>query len=173
MSNFIIKHLEEGEHILLFGRQHWSFTFWKNFYATLFLLGGIAALALALAKYLNDNVWSVEMLTGSIVLCVAAACIYLYAHIVRTRTEFAITETRFIQKDGIFNIVMTEIPLFKIETVNFYQTFGQRLINTGCIELVGSGGTSHKIHFIERPKLVHSTIVSAINKADEKKGGAQ
>lgn len=59
---------------------------------------------------------------------------------------------------------MTEIPLFKIETVNFYQSFGQRLLGTGSIELVGSGGTSHRVNFIEKPLIVRKTIVGAINK---------
>lgn len=77
--------------------------------------------------------------------------------------RFGITSNRFIQKDGILNIKMTEIPLFKIETVNFYQSFGQRLLGTGSIELIGSGGTFHRVNYIEKPMAVRKVIVGAIN----------
>jgi uncharacterized membrane protein YdbT with pleckstrin-like domain len=92
-----------------------------------------------------------------------ALVIYIIGRIIRTRTEFVVTNSRFIQKDGIFNIKMTEIPLFKIETVNFEQTFWQRILGTGSVELVGSGGTFHRVHYIKKPQLVRKTIVSTIN----------
>ena len=38
------------------------------------------------------------------------------------------------------------------------------MLGTGCIELVGSGGTSHRIHSIEHPMEVRKTIVGAINR---------
>ena len=97
-----------------------------------------------------------------------ALIVYLVGRLIRTRTEFVVTTDRFIQKEGILNVKMTEIPLYKIETVNFYQSFWQRMLGTGCIEMVGSGGTSHQIHRIEHPMEVRKTIVSAINKQDSK-----
>ena len=62
------------------------------------------------------------------------------------------------------NIKMTEIPLFKIETVNFYQSFWQRVLGTGSIELVGSGGTFHRVNYIEKPLIVRKMIVSEISR---------
>ena len=94
---------------------------------------------------------------------VLAILIYIVGWIFRTRCEFAVTNNRFIQKDGILNIRMTEIPLFKIETVNFYQSLGQRILGTGSIELVGSGGTFHRVNYVEKPLTVRRTIVCAIN----------
>ena len=67
-------------------------------------------------------------------------------------------------EDGIFNIKMTEIPLARIETVNFYQSLWQRLLGTGCVEMVGSGGTSHQVHCIEQPMKVRKIIVASIKK---------
>ena len=60
---------------------------------------------------------------------------------------------------------MTEIPLARIETVNFYQSLWQRIIGTGCVEMVGSGGTSHQVHCIEHPMKVRKIIVASIKKA--------
>jgi hypothetical protein len=55
---------------------------------------------------------------------------------------------------------MTEIPLFKVETVNFYQTFFERMLKTGAIELVGSGGTNHKVEYVQHPYEVRNIIAT-------------
>jgi uncharacterized membrane protein YdbT with pleckstrin-like domain len=89
-----------------------------------------------------------------------------FGYFIRNRTEFAITNNRFIQKDGIFDIKMTEIPLFKVETVNFYQTFFERMLKTGAIELVGSGGTNHKVEFVQHPYEVRNMIATYMKKRE-------
>ena len=83
-----------------------------------------------------------------------------WGYFIRSKTTFAITSNRFIQKDGILNIKMTEIPLFKIETVNLYQSLWQRMFSTGSIELVGSGGTNHRVDYIQEPFDVRKTITT-------------
>lgn len=158
MANYIYNSLEEGESIVLNGRLHWTSI--ASYVITVWVLVAVA---------LSVMIWALVADKGTMLWVGGAALVvafvtYLVGRVVRTRSEFAVTTNRFIQKDGIFNIQMTEIPLFKIETVNFYQTFWQRVLKTGCIELVGSGGTSHKVHFIEHPMLVRKTIVSAINR---------
>ena len=40
----------------------------------------------------------------------------------------------------------------------------QRMVGTGSIELVGSGGTFHRVDYIEKPLKVRKIIVSTINK---------
>lgn len=158
MANYIYNSLEEGEHIILNGRLHWTSI--ANYLISTWILV-LIAIALMVYAYVGDQpnlLW-----VGGVAL-VVAFCVYLVGRIIRTRSEFAVTEGRFIQKDGIFNIKMTEIPLYKVETVNFYQTVWQRILSTGCIELVGSGGTSHKIHSIEHPMEVRKTIVAAIKR---------
>ena len=154
MANYITSSLEEGEHIVLNGRLHWvsicEYIFSSIF---LFLLGiGFVVAGVMVPNPLFYIAAGVSVLVALIV--------YLVGRLIRTRTEFAVTTDRFIQKEGILNVKMTEIPLYKIETVNFYQSFWQRM--------VGSGGTSHQIHRIEHPMEVRKTIVSAINKQDSK-----
>lgn len=157
MGNYITNSLEKGEQIVFQGRLHWTSIVRYLFAAVLSLL---IAVGLAVAGYFNHNSVLYYVAAGFLVV---AAIIWFIGRIVRTRSEFAVTNSRFIQKDGILNIKMTEIPLFKIETVNFYQSFWQRLLGTGCIELVGSGGTFHRVHFIQHPQRVRKTIVSTIN----------
>ena len=161
MANYIKSSLEEGEKIIFNGRLHWSSVFSYMLWATLFFLGGVAAFVAAYYYYPEHKT---ELNYAGIALLVLAFVVWLVGRIVRTRSEFAVTDTRFVQKDGIFNIKMTEIPLARIETVNFYQSFWQRIIGTGCVEMVGSGGTSHQVHCIEHPMTVRKIICAAIKK---------
>lgn len=164
MANYIKKNLEEGEKIVFNGRLHWSSIFRYTLFATLLCLGGIVAFVAAYRYYPEHKT---ALNYAGTVLLALAFIVWILGRIVRTRCEFAITDTRFIQKDGIFNIKMTEIPLGRVETVNFYQSLWQRIIGTGCVEMVGSGGTSHQVHCIEHPKQVRKVISSAIKKISE------
>lgn len=153
MAHFITNSLAKGEQIVLQGRLHWS-SMLKHLLSSVFLT------FVASGYHVSKN----ELYYLGGVFLIVAVAVYFVGRIIRTRSEFAVTTTRFIQKDEIFNIKMTEIPLFKIETINFYQSFWQRIIGTGSIEFVGSGGTSHTVKYIEKPLIVRRTIVSAINK---------
>lgn len=161
MANYIKQSLEEGEKIIFKGRLHWSYIFRYLFFTFLFAVGGIVAIGLA---YYKSPEHKQQLFYAGIALIVLAFIIWIIGRIVRTRSEFAVTDTRFIQKDGIFNIKMTEIPLGRIETVNFYQSLWQRILGTGCVEMVGSGGTSHQVHCIEEPMKVRKIICASIKK---------
>ena len=160
MAHYITSSLEEGEHVVLRGRLHWVSVFRYIASALLLMAAGIGV---AVWGYLSQRT---EMYIVAGGLGIVGILTYLLGCFVRTKCEFAVTTSRFIQKDGIFNIKMTEIPLFKIETVNFYQSLGQRMIGTGSIEFVGSGGTCHRVIDIEQPQLVRKTVVKAINKKE-------
>lgn len=161
MAKYITNSLEEGEKIVFSGRLHWTAI--AGYLVSTWLLA-IAAIAVMVWTWLADRT---DLLWLGGVMLLVAFGIYVVGCIVRTRSEFAVTTSRFIQKDGILNISMTEIPLFKVETVNFHQTLFQRMLGTGCIELVGSGGTSHRVHAVEHPMEVRKTIVSIINKTEK------
>ena len=156
MANYIRQSLEPGEEIILNGRLHWTSIASYIFMAILLYI--VAAACFIYAFSSSDTLYHI--------IAIAALIIGLLVHFIgsflRRRSEFAITTSRFIQKDGILNIKMTEIPLFKVETVNFYQTLWQRLLSTGSIELVGSGGTFHRVECISEPMKVRKTIVHSI-----------
>ena len=161
MAKYITNSLEEGEKIVFSGRLHWTAIAGYLVSTWLLAIAAIAVMVWTWTADRTDLLW-----LGGVMLLVAFG-IYVVGCIVRTRSEFAVTTSRFIQKDGILNISMTEIPLFKVETVNFHQTLFQRMLGTGCIELVGSGGTSHRVHAVEHPMEVRKTIVSIINKTEK------
>ena len=137
MANYIKQSLEEGETIIFKGRLHWSYIFRYLLFSLLFLVGGIIVIYLAYYKYPEQKT---ALFYVGIALLVLAFFTWIVGRIVRTRSEFAVTDTRFVQKDGIFNI------------------------KTGCVEMVGSGGTSHQVHCIEQPMKVRKIICASIKK---------
>lgn len=158
MGHYITNSLEEGEWIIFQGHLHWISVYQYIFSALLLLLMTIGLLVYGYYTSMK------ELYLVSLLFFIIAIVIFIVGRVIRTRSEFAITNNRFIQKDGILNIKMTEIPLFKIETVNFYQSLGQRILGTGSLELVGSGGTFHRVNYLKKPLFVRKTIVGAINK---------
>lgn len=158
MAHYIINSLEEGEKIVLQGRLHWISIYQYLLFGFILIL---VAGGLMVSGYFFHRSELFLIAMGTLFSII----IYIVGRVIRTRSEFAVTTSRFIQKDGILNIKMTEIPLFKIETVNFYQSLWQRMVGTGSIELVGSGGTFHRVDYIEKSLLVRKTIVSEINKS--------
>lgn len=159
MANFIEKTLEQGEKIIFKGRLHWYFNFRYTVWGLLLIAVGLTCMAYVVGNDLEDATVKTALVV-SILAAGIGIMFMLYGYFLRVKTEFAITNSRFIQKDGIFNIRLTEIPLFKVETVNFYQTFIERIVRTGSIELVGSGGTNHRISFIQNPFEVRNLITT-------------
>lgn len=174
MANFIERTLEPGEQVVFKGRLHWSYHFRYTVWGLLLILLSVVGVAMyAFAQYdgaeygssSEDNAWIIWLCAFG---CVLGIGLIGFGYFIRSRTEFAITNHRFVQKDGIFNIKMTEIPLFKIETVNFYQTFLERILNTGSIELVGSGGTTHRVDFVQSPHQVRNYIATQMKRQETK-----
>ena len=170
MANFIERTLEKGETVVFEGRLHWTYNWQYTFGGGALLV--LCALGLIWDCYENYNQFNNNTLAiaiGCVVGIIAGAALIGWGYFIRSKTEFAITNTRFIQKDGIFNIKMTEIPLFKVETVNFYQDLWERILSTGTIELVGSGGTSHKLSFVQEPFKVRNLLTTYMkeNKAPQ------
>ena len=165
MANFIERTLEPGEQVVFKGRLHWSYNFRYTAWGILLIVLSVAGMAVIAYTHYNDfNNNMLALFCLCVVGCVAGLALIGFGYFIRSRTEFAITTSRFIQKDGIFDIKMTEIPLFKVETVNFYQTFVERMLGTGAIELVGSGGTNHKVEFVQKPYEVRNIIATYMKK---------
>lgn len=163
MASYIEETLEEGEKIVYKGRLHWTFQFRYTFIGSLAFLIGVAGMVYALI--IDDGPFTDSMKALAIVMMLIAIigfALILWGYFIRSKTEFAITDSRFIQKDGILNVNLMEIPLFKIETINFSQSFLERIWGTGSIQLVGSGGTDHTVKFLQHPHQVRKIIMERI-----------
>jgi uncharacterized membrane protein YdbT with pleckstrin-like domain len=65
--------------------------------------------------------------------------------------EYVITNRRVIIKKGLIARYTLEMNLQKIETVNVDQSILGRILNYGCITIVGTGGTREHFHDIKDP----------------------
>lgn len=166
MPKFIERTLEPNEKIVLRGRLHWYFNFRYTVWGVILIVLGLVGL-FYVGNYNFDDGATKLLFYVCIAVTVVGLSFIFYGYFLRTKTEFAITNSRFIQKDGIFNIRLTEIPLFKVETVNFSQTFMERIMGTGSIELVGSGGTNHKIEFVQKPFEVRNLITTYMKEGNK------
>lgn len=160
MSNYITKSLEEGESIVLRGHYHWTLTACQVISSCILglLFVGARGAIYFYPEYATALGWTTWLSLATALL------LALWGYILRSHTEFAVTDSRFVQKDGILDIEIKEIPLYKIETINFSQTLLQRIQGTGDIELAGSGGTVHHLTYIAYPMDVKKAIAKAVGK---------
>lgn len=165
MNKYIRESLEPGEEILCSGRLHWSSIFLYLLWGTVLVACGVAGAIYTYQRAQPESSYLVSLALGVLGLMVWGA-----GHVIRSRREFAVTPQRFVQKDGLFTVSLVEIPLNRVETVNYTQTLGQRILGTGSIELVGSGGTRHLLRGIERPGEVRRVITAALKPRHEEFG---
>jgi uncharacterized membrane protein YdbT with pleckstrin-like domain len=157
MGNYIKESLLADEIILHEGNPHWSYVLKYYLFCAILLV-------LAVITFIYGRQYQYFLLNYlCLTLLFIDALMYILSCFIRNKTVYAITSTRIIQKTGILDITVIEIPLFKVETVNLTQSFGQRLINTGNIELVGSGGTNLRLTYVSKPTIVRNIIIKALN----------
>lgn len=161
MASYIEQTLEQGESIIHKGRLHWTYNWkWAASGIGLITLSAVLLILTLKTDFLSSLIGEKATYIIYGVIAFAGLCVWLWGYFIRSKTEFAITNTRFIQKDGIFNVKMMEIPLFKIETINFSQSFAERIFKTGKLQLVGSGGTDHTVSYLQRPHRVRKILMA-------------
>ena len=98
MAHYITNSLEEGEQIVFQGHLHWTAI-------AKYMISFITLLLVAGSFIASGYYTSYQMLyvIGGIILLIAFV-IYIIGCVIRTRSEFAVTTTRFIQKDVILDI---------------------------------------------------------------------
>ena len=81
-----------------------------------------------------------------------------------TFTVYDLSEDRLFVTTGILNKREDEVRLYRVVDTTLTRSLWQRIIGTGCVEMVGSGGTSHQVHCIEQPMKVRKIICASIKK---------
>jgi uncharacterized membrane protein YdbT with pleckstrin-like domain len=145
--------INEGETIVLDLKPHWFF-FIKH----------IVAGAMLLVLFV---VWigPLDSSGGKLVgwplaaLLVAFAAWVVYKYFVWTYTHFVLTDRRVISRSGIVSKRGTEIPLERINNIDFHQRLFERAIGAGdlSIESAGKDGQSH-FENVRHPDAVQQEI---------------
>jgi uncharacterized membrane protein YdbT with pleckstrin-like domain len=150
------KHLlNENEEVALDLRPHWWF-FWRH------ILTGIPLIIILLVVLTNTSSGSfsgdsLRWIFGILFLVWAAWLGIKYLD--WARTYFVVSSDRVIFRTGVLARHGVEIPLERINNINYHQRFFERLIGAGNLEIQSAGeqGTS-SFDFVRHPDGVQQEI---------------
>ncbi len=151
---FPLRLLNEEEDIVLDLHPHWWF-FTGPATLLALTLGGLVVL---MTFDLPD---ALTMVAAALAL---VALTWLLGRYLRwVTTNFVVTTDRLIYRSGVFGKSGTEIPLDRVNTMFFHQTFFERLLRSGDL-IIESGGETGRQTFsdIAAPSSVQNTIYQQI-----------
>jgi uncharacterized membrane protein YdbT with pleckstrin-like domain len=145
--------VQEGETVALDLRPHWWY-FSRN------ILTGIPLAIILIVVLSSDTDWISKY--GGIVVGITAIAwaVWLGLKYLQWRmTYFVVTSRRVIYRSGVISKRGVEIPLERINNINFHQRLIDRIIGAGDldIESAGKDGQSH-FDFIRHPDGVQHEI---------------
>src|SRR6478609_9101293 len=145
------KLINEGESVVLDLKPHWFF-FWKH------ILVGSALLILFFLWVgpFGQTSWVGWPLALALLIW---AGFVVEKYLVWTYTHFVLTDRRVISRSGIVSKRGTEIPLERINNIDFHQNIWERVIGAGDldIESAGKDGQSH-FENVRHPDMVQQEI---------------
>jgi uncharacterized membrane protein YdbT with pleckstrin-like domain len=132
--------INEGETVALDLHPHWWFFAKHILTGALLLLGLIGVVAVRDVEYVNS-----VTAFGWAVLAVIWAIWLGLKYLQWQFTNFVVTDDRVIYRHGVFAKHGVEIPLERINNINFDQRFWERIIGAGDLDIESAGreGQSH------------------------------
>lgn len=127
----------------------------------------IVSFVVTVAGLVNDNKLNIGSI-GAVALLVSAAWFGIRYWKWAT-TNFVITTDRLVFRQGILAKSGIEIPLERVNNVNFSQSIFERLVGAGDL-LIESGGEDGQQRFtdIRKPELVQNAIHREISEAKDR-----
>jgi uncharacterized membrane protein YdbT with pleckstrin-like domain len=164
---FSTKYLNDDEHVILDLHPHW-WTFVKPSLAIVISFiawiksHGIAEATAGSARKLIETsaLWLTLAALLFTVLWLAKVALKW------SRTHFVLTSQRVIFRSGVIARVGIEIPLYRVNNINFHQSIFERMIGAGDL-LIESGGEDGMQVFdnVRDPEQVQSFIQRAMHNA--------
>lgn len=146
---------------------HW----WYFAEAAAALVGAIIAGA-AVLVFLDEGTPRDVLGVAALVAIVLSALWLVVRYLKWVTTNFVITSDRLIFNEGIFAKRGIEIPLERVNNVNFSQGFFERIIGAGDL-LIESGGEAGQQRFtdVRNPQLVKNKIHAEMEGNEQRKFG--
>ncbi len=152
------KHLNPNETVVLDLQPHWWFFAGSASTLALCVIAG-----LVLPAQLDSGTVR-TLLTVVITAAIVLSAAWLLQRFVKWRTtNFVITSDRVIFREGVIAKRGIEIPLGRVNNINFNQTIFERIIGAGDL-LIESGGEDGQQRFtdISRPQAVQNLLHSQV-----------
>jgi uncharacterized membrane protein YdbT with pleckstrin-like domain len=163
--------INEGENVALDLRPHW-------WYFSRHILTGIPLVVLIVIYFRLDK-GSGKDIMGAVVgvLAVVWAIWLLFKFLEWARTFFVVTSDRVIWRTGLLSRHGVEMPLERINNINFKQGIWERMIGAGSLDVQSAGeqGTS-RFTDVRHPDGVQQEIyrqMEASGKTDAGKGAGE
>lgn len=160
------KHLNENEELILDIHPHWWY----------FAQSGGAAVAAVVAWYMGASRIDggfMEWLPKGLGIVFALALVWVGWEYLQWRfTNFAVTNARVIYQEGLLSKKGVEIPLERVNNVNFSQTVIERILGAGDL-LIESGGQDGQQRFtdIKRPQEVKKILLNHVQRRIDLRAG--
>lgn len=165
------KHLNEGERVIVDLHPHW----WDFVRPSGFSVLGFV-LVLVSAEIANDASgdfmrrveWLAVRASWLLVFSGLAGCVI--QGVKWSRTHFVLTNHRVIYREGVIARTGVEIPISRVNNVNFHQTALERLVGAGDL-LIESGGEDGQSRFanIRDPEEVQNIIQRTVIEFEKRK----
>lgn len=159
-------HLNENEELVLDIHPHWWY-FAQS--------GGVAIATIVLwvigASRVDGGFWG--WLPKTLAVVAALSLVWLGWEYLQWRfTNFAITNSRVIFQQGLVSKKGVEIPLDRVNNVNFNQTIIERILGAGDL-LIESGGQDGQQRFtdIQRPQEVKKILLNHVQRRIDLRAG--
>lgn len=132
--------INEGETVALDLHPHWWFFAKHILTGALLLVALIGVFAVRDVEYIN-SVTALGWALAAVVWAIWLGFKYLQWQF----THFVVTDDRVIYRHGVFAKHGVEIPLERINNINFHQRFWERIIGAGDLDIESAGreGQSH------------------------------
>lgn len=164
---FSPRHLNDGETLVLDLHPHWwffgpeSISLVVSMFATVYLRSKVSG-------------WLESAVTYVGLAAIIVSMSWLIVALIKWRTTyFVVTSHRLIYRQGVVARNGVEIPLERVNNVNFAQSIFERVLQVGDL-LVESGGQEGQQVFsdIARPEEVQNIIHSTIQREKHERFGA-
>lgn len=140
MSAYVKSGLSPGENIVYATRRHW-------YMLVLHMLSMVALIGLiGYFYYLWKSPWILTLL-------LVPAAVIAYRIVEYVTSVYVVTDKRVIIKTGWLSVKTYEINRSKIESILVEQNFPERLLGSGKVSLIGSGGTLEALSAVANPAL--------------------
>ncbi len=167
MPAYPSKLINEGETVVLDLKPHWWF-FWKH------IASGAVLLIVGIA-------WTVALNKppkfGNYALAAAIAVYAVFViikYLTWTYTHFVLTDRRVISRSGIVSKRGTEVPLDRVNNIDFAQKIWERVIGAGdlAIESAGKDGQS-RFQNVRHPDMVQQEVYRQMEVNSRRQAGWQ
>jgi uncharacterized membrane protein YdbT with pleckstrin-like domain len=159
--SYVDSQLLPGEVVKYRAHLHKIMFFW------VYLLGLFTVIGIIMAARNRD------LLPLAAILLVITIISVIYARVIYSSSEFAVTDRRVIVKVGFIQRRTVETMLAKIEGIGVDQGLAGRILGYGTITVTGTGGTDEAFHQVADPLELRKQVQGQIMALDERRGSGQ